>query len=197
MNRTQQFTYLRSKPVLITIVVALVVMLIWLVAFFLPQGSKASKLNAQVQKLNQQVSQQNAKLTLLRKTSKATPQLLAMLAQYQGYVPSQPDVLSGPSPFIDLIDATATKTGIKLSSISPGSVTAIPGLAFAGIPVTVSVQGTYDSLLSFIKAMYALPRLTSINTISVTGGGPNTNRSTSLAASLDMQIYTTAKPTTG
>ncbi len=197
MSRTQQFAVLRSRPVMITIIVALVVMLVWLVAFFLPEGSKASKLNAEVHQLDQQVSQQNAKLTLLRKTSKATPQLLAMLAQDQAYVPSQPDVLSGPSPFVDLIDATATKTGIKLSSISPGSVTAIPGLTYSGIPVTVAVSGTYDSLLSFIKAMYALSRLTTIGTISVSGGGITTNRSTNLTASLAMQIYTTAKPTAG
>lgn len=194
MNRTQQLAYLRSKPVLISLAVAAAVILIWLVAFYLPQSSKASKLSSEVQSLQHQVAQGNAKLAMLKRTSQATPELEALLAKYQGYVPDQADVLSGPSPYVDLLVSTANATGVKLVSITPGSVTAVPGLAFSGIPVTVALTGAYDSLFAFVKALYDLPRLTSIQSISVSGGGPGTNRSTPLTTSLTLQIYTTAKP---
>ncbi len=194
MNRTPQLTYLRSKPVLIAIVVAIVVILIWLVAFFFPENSKASKLQAQDHSLQSQVARDNAKLVALRATSKATPQLRTLEAQYASYVPAQPDVLNGPSPYVDMIDSTATRTGIKLTSITPGSVTAVPGLAFSGIPVSIAATGTYDALLSFIKAVYQLPRLTSIQSVSISGGGPTTNRGSTLTASMSLEVYTMARP---
>lgn len=194
MNRTQQLAFFRSKPMLIALAVALAVILIWLVAFFLPESSKATKLQAQDQSLQAQVARANARLAALRLTSKATPQLLALQHQYASYVPDQPDVLNGPSPYVDLLDNTATQTGIKLTSINPGAVTTVPGLAFSGIPISISATGTYDSMLSFVKALYQTSRLTSIQSISVSGGGPTTNRGSPLTASLSLEVYTTAKP---
>jgi Tfp pilus assembly protein PilO len=194
MNRNQQIAFLRSKPVLIALAVAALVVLIWLVAFFLPEGSKASKLRTQQQGLENQVAQDNAKLALLKRTSQATPQLEALLTRYQNYVPPQPDVLSGPDAYVNLLDSTATSTGVTLTSINPGTPVAVPGLTFTGIPVAISAKGTYDALLAFLKAVYALPRLTSVQSVTVGGGGPNTNRSTVLTSAMNLQIYTTAKP---
>ena len=60
--------------------------------------------------------------------------------------------------------------------------------------MTLTVTGTYDNLLTLITNIYALPRLTDINSLTVHGGGPKTTRSTPLQATLDLATFTTTKP---
>ena len=59
----------------------------------------------------------------------------------------------------------------------------------------MSVTGPYDNLLTFIKDIYGLPRLTQINALTISGGGPNTSRSTVLNMTATLTIFTTAKST--
>jgi hypothetical protein len=66
---------LRSPVVLIGLVGALVVVLIWLFAFFLPQGKKLNTLNTQEQALQVKQAGLEAQVAALQKTSEATPQL--------------------------------------------------------------------------------------------------------------------------
>lgn len=58
----------------------------------------------------------------------------------------------------------------------------------------LTVKGPYDSLLNLIKSIYSMPRLTDINDLAVKGGGPGTNRSTPLQATLDLVIFSSAQP---
>ena len=129
----------------------------------------------------------------LRATSRAVPKLLALQSQLNGLIPPTPDVFN----YITLMSNTVSAAGVHLVSITP-TTSGIPvtGTNLQGIPITLSTTGTYDSTLGFIKAIYALPRLTVINTMSISGGGPTTNRSTTLTESFSLTIYTSEKPTT-
>ncbi len=203
---------LRRTPILIGIVVGVVIVLIWLVAFFLPQGSKLSKLSAQQTQLQQEVTAGNAKVAHLKNTFEHAGQLEAMLSSMEAYVPSTPDIFKSTANYTSTLSAAGTAAGVTVTSVNPsGAHTPVDSSAstsstsstgsgksstasFTTIPITVQVTGTYDDLLSFIKGIYALPRLTVITSITVSGGGPGTSRTTVLKVDLSLVTFTTAKP---
>jgi Tfp pilus assembly protein PilO len=64
------------------------------------------------------------------------------------------------------------------------------------IPVSISASGTYDQTLAFIKALYALPRLTVISSVDISGGGTQTTRSTALQSTYSLDIFALPSATT-
>jgi Tfp pilus assembly protein PilO len=76
---------------------------------------------------------------------------------------------------------------VSVETVNPETAVASGNVAI--VPVTVSVRGTYDQTLAFIKALYALPRLTVISSIQISGGGTDTNRSTQLSDEFDLDIF--------
>jgi len=185
MSRAKFF---REPWVLITIGVTVVVVLVWLFAFFLPQGKKISKLDTQEQALSAQQAQLNARVAELQKTSAAQPELVALQAQFNQLVPTSPDLY----PYLlSLYNAVGT-SGLKLVSIGVQQSPPIPSATYTAIPITLSTTGTYDQTLSMIKIINNLPRLTVISALNLTGGGPGSTRSTPLQQSFTLAIYYTA-----
>jgi Tfp pilus assembly protein PilO len=88
--------------------------------------------------------------------------------------------------YITSISNAAAATGMQVSSVDPSPP--VTGGNVAVVPVTVGATGTYDQTLAFIKALYALPRLTIINQISISGGGTGTSRSTPLVAQFTLDV---------
>lgn len=183
---------LRRPPVIVAIVVAVVVLLIWLVAFFLPQGHKLSTLDAKQQSLQQDVDQGNAKVAQLKRTFQHATQLEAQQATMAAYVPSTPDIFKTTANYTGSLSSTVTAAGMSLTSVSPGQATTGTGSSMTIIPVTLVVKGSYDNLLTLIKDIYSTSRLTDINAVTVRGGGPGTDRSSTLTVTLDLAIFTTA-----
>jgi Tfp pilus assembly protein PilO len=190
MNKQTLTLPLKNRKIQMGAVGALVLIVVWLVAFFLPQGSQLAKYTTKEQTLQGQQALLEAKVAQLRKTSAATPQLLLLQAKYDAEVPSTTDVFN----YFTLISNTATASHITLSSITPGTgPNPVPGTSLEGIGFTLNTTGSYDNMLSFIKAIYALPRLTVINAVSVSGGGQQTSRATVLSETFTLTIFTTAK----
>ena len=109
-----------------------------------------------------------------------------MSKQLTAAVPNTADIFN----YITALQNTATAAGVTVTTLSPTQPVAATGERFATIAVQMTVTGTYDDTLALIKGLYALPRLTSINTVSITGGGPTTNRSTALTTALALTAYT-------
>jgi Tfp pilus assembly protein PilO len=188
---------LKRTPVLVAIAVAVVVVVVWLLAFFLPQGHKLSTLDAKQQALQQEVAAGNAKVAHLEHTFQHVGQLEAEQAKFEAYVPSTPDLFKSTANYTSSLSSTVAAAGMTLTSVSPGSARASSGSSTSSlttIPVVLTVTGPYDHLLTLITDIYALPRLTDINSLTVRGGGPKTTRSTPLQATLDLVTFTTATP---
>lgn len=192
-DKTSSLDVLKNRTVLISIVVALLVVVIWLVAFFLPEGSKLSKLNTQEQTLQTQVAAGNAKVAALKREALNTPALEAMSHQLSAAVPSTADIFN----YITSLQNAATAAGVTVNTLSPTQPSATTGQSFSTIAVQMDVTGTYDQILAFIKGLYGLPRLTSIESVAINGGGPTSNRGTLLTSAMALAAYTAAKPTTG
>lgn len=205
---------LKRPPVIIAIVVALLVLVIWLLAFFLPQGHKLSTLNAKEQTLQQLVDAGNAKVAHLKHTFEHVGQFEAKQTKFETYVPSTSDLFKTTANYTSSLSAAVAAAGLTLTSVAPSTARTATGSsasssgssasssasssgAVTSIPVVLTVTGPYDDLLKLITSIYSMPRLTLINSLDVRSGGPGTNRSSPLQATLDLAIFTTASaPTT-
>lgn len=187
-------TALKRPPVLIAIGVAFLVLVIWLLAFFVPQGHKLSTLNAKEQTLQQLVNEGNAKVAHLKHTFQHVGQFEAKQTKFEAYVPSTPDLFKTTANYTSSLSATVAAAGMTLTSVAPGSSRSAAGVTV--IPVILTVTGPYDNLLKLITSIYAMPRLTTISDLDIRNGGPGTNRSTALQTTLDMDIFTTAQAPT-
>ena len=179
-----------SRTLVIAIVVTLVVVLVWLVAFFNPQGHKLSGLQTQEQQAQSEQLQLESQLAILRADSKESPVLRALSQKLSAAVPS-----SDGGNYVYLgttLPDTATAAGVHIESISPG--TPVPAGSVSVTPISVATQGTYDQTLAFIKALYALPRLTVVTNLQLGGGGPGTTRGTVLQETIDLDIFAQASP---
>lgn len=181
----------RRRMVLVGLVVAAVVV-VWLFAFFLPQSRKLTSLQAERTALQQTVAQDDARLQHLRTEAHHVNQIDAMYRQLQGDVPATEQLYT----YIHTISRAAASAGVSITSLQPSSLAAVSGTAYSAVPITASVKGTYDHVLAFLKALYRLPRLTDVNTLSISGGGPGTNRGTVLSVSLQLAIFTSQKVAT-
>ena len=176
---------LRQRKVLLPAAAALLIALIWVVAVFNPQGHKLASVNASVQSAQNQQYALQARLDRLKIYSKESAKFEALAARLSTAVPSTTDVYS----YITALSNAASATGLKIASIGPG--TAVADGNVAAIPVTVAASGTYSQTLAFIEALYALPRLTVIEQLSITGGGNGTNRNTVLTDQFRLDIFAT------
>lgn len=180
---------LRNRKAMLAIGIAVVVVLVWLLAYFLPQGKQLSKYQAERQHLQAQEVALQARLRLLRETSKATPQLLQLQAKYGNLVPSSPDMYV----YISQMAATAAQAGVHLVSMTPSSTgTPITGTSLDSYPVVVVVSGNYGATLTFMQALYNMPRLTVINGLSISGGA--LGGGAQLNSTFNLSVYSTAQP---
>jgi len=174
---------LRQRKVVISALVGLFVILIWLVAVFNPEGHKLANVNSQVEQAQSAQSALQLRLAKLRHYSKESAQFIALGQRLSAAVPATTDVYD----YITAISNAAQASGVKVSSLDPSGPQAAGNVTV--IPVTVSASGNYGQTLAFIKALDALPRLTVITQISITGGGAGTNRSAVLTDQFGLYIF--------
>ncbi len=172
--------------------VAVVVVVVWLFAFFLPQSRRLTSLQSQRTTLQQTVAQDDARLQRLRTEAQHVGQIDAMYRKLHGDVPATEQLYT----YIRTISRAAASAGVSITSLQPSSLVAATGTAYSAVPITAAVKGTYDHVLAFLTALYKLPRLTDVNSLSISGGGPGTTRGTVLSVSLDLAIFTSQKVAT-
>lgn len=183
---------LRQRKVVISAAVALFVLLIWVVAIFDPVSHKLSSVNTQVQAAQAEQATLQTRLDRLRIYSKESAQFEALAQRLSAAVPPTTDIYD----YITAISNAASSTGVKVESIAPSTNSSAKGVTV--IPVTVSATGTYGQTLAFIKALDALPRLTVIDQVAISGGGTGSSRGTQLTDqfNLDILAQPSATPTT-
>lgn len=192
MSATRIRVKISGRSVLVALG-AVAVLVAWILAFYLPQTHKLTALNTQRATLQSTVTTDEAHLERVKTEAQHVTQIRAMYNEFEGYVPSTESLY----PYIHTISSAAKATGVTITSLSPGTLSTATGTAYSAIPITASVRGTYDHLLAFIKRLYDLPRLTDVNSFSISGGGPRTSRSTVLSATFELAIFTSQRPSGG
>jgi len=195
MAATDRLAGIKNRTMLIIVGGSVLVLLIWYVAYFAPSGKQLGAIGTQTQTAQTEQAQLNSELARLRSYSKETG-TLALLSQRLGAaLPPTTDIYD----YITALSNAGTAANVKISSIDPG--TAQVDGPVSVIPVSIAVSGTYDQTLAFMRALYALPRLTVISSVDISGGGSATTRSTSLQSTYSLEIFAlpsaTAPPSTG
>ena len=171
---------------LLVVLGVLAVVVAWALAFYVPEAHKLAALDAQRTTLESTVTADEAHLQQVKREDQHIAQIRAMQDQLGGYVPSTESLYS----YIRTISHAAKASGVKVTSLAPSPLVAVTGTSYSAVPISASVRGTYDHLLSFIKHLYDLSRLTDVNGLTISGGGPSTGRSTVLTASFQLAIFT-------
>ncbi|HVC14971.1 MAG TPA: type 4a pilus biogenesis protein PilO [Acidimicrobiales bacterium] len=172
---------------------AVAVLVAWVLAFYLPQTHKLHGLNGQRASLQSIVAADQARLQRVKKEAAHVSEITAIHDRLQGYAPSSERLYT----YIHTISAAAKSAGVKITSLSANGLAPVPSTSYSAVPVTATIKGTYDELLTFLKRLYDLPRLTDVNDVYVSGGGRGSNRGTLLSVTLQLAIFTSQTPSTG
>lgn len=127
---------------LIAIVLVLVVVLAAWFAVLSPQRSKAASLDAQIGDANLQLASTRSLMA-----SPAAHQSAGQLAQLQHALPDDADM----SDIIRELSRAASKTGVRIDSITPS--TAVPAAGVQAVPITLGVSGRYFRIANFMHEL--------------------------------------------
>jgi Tfp pilus assembly protein PilO len=174
MNRLQgiNFDMLKSKVVLITTGIVIVLFIVWWFAWMTPEASKLATVQQQIMADNTTATQLNMELILLKAERKLVLRELPYLKKVTVAIPPTED----PPGIVDSLNTLANKTGCDLLSVTPSnfpSPSSVTGLSV--IPVTFSVTGVHKNLFAFLKNFYAMTRLMTIDSVSLAPGGTTPN----------------------
>jgi len=173
---------------------ALFVLLILWLALVSPQNSKLSALQAQSTTLQGQETALNARLTALRSEGQKLSSNCVDLQKITTQIPSvqsPTDIDAEESSFESQFNALAGSAGVSLAQFggftpaSSGTTAATPTTGSASatgvtaVPTTLSVQGNYSQITSFINGLDSFPRLFVIQKFTLAFGAASTAASTS------------------
>jgi len=147
---------------------ALVFIFVVYAALISPQGHKLSKLHVTETQLQSQQAQLQTEIIGLRRDKADFASNCAKLGTALTEIPTAPDV----SQFLQQVTNLAVATG---NANTPSiSVLEAPSSSSAGgatpVQVSLTLNGNYGQMSSFIKGLDSFPRLFTITQLSVNGG---------------------------
>ena len=127
---------------LFAVVLVLVVVIAAWFAILSPQHSKAAALDAQIGDANVRLASTQALLS-----STTAQQSTAQLAQLRRALPDDAEM----SEIIRELSRAASKTGVRVDTITPS--TPVPAAGAQALPITLSVSGRYFRIANFIHEL--------------------------------------------
>jgi Pilus assembly protein, PilO len=166
------------------VIVAMIALLGWIV----PEGHKVSTANAQKITLEAQETSLQAEINGLKDESTHEPANCSALRQDLQLVPETPTA----DLFLHQISQLATDSGTQTPSIGiTSSGTAAAGAGGAQtVGITLSVAGTYQQVLNFLNGLdnvHALQRLFSVGSVTLSNGQSQASSNTKTSYSLQLQ----------
>jgi hypothetical protein len=170
----------------------LVIALIALSAWILPEGHKVSAANAQNATLLSQETALQAQIAGLEHESKNEPANCSTLRQDETLVPGSPTV----DAFLHQISQLATNVGTQTPSVGIGSSTGAATSTGGAqtVQITLSVSGTYQQALNFLKGLdnpQSLTRLYSVSSANLSSGGSSGSSTATYTLNIVGNIYYT------
>jgi Tfp pilus assembly protein PilO len=133
---------------LIAVVLVLVVVLAGWFAVLSPQRSKAADLDAQIGDANIQLASTQSLLN-----SPEANQSAAQLAQLRRALPEEADM----SDIIRELSRAASRTGVRIDSITPSTPVSAAGAQ--AVPITLAVSGRYFRIANFMHELRTRARV--------------------------------------
>jgi Tfp pilus assembly protein PilO len=171
-----------NRRLLIPIGAGLMVLVLWYVALWSPQGSSLSKAKKRTEEAIAKRDNLRTQITRLQESQKDQPLKQAQLETMRVAIPDDPNL----AQFILDANDAASKAGIDFLSITPTppsqggattATTAAGGSAAAAaaltpIKIAMTISGGYFQVLNFINLLNALPRIVVVDGLSLSGSSP-------------------------
>jgi Tfp pilus assembly protein PilO len=182
MSTVQEY----RNPILIA-VVGVVVAIILYAAFYSPQSSKLSTLQAQETTLQAQQAQLQSQLTVLQTEKQKLPANCADLEKISNQIPSvqsSSDLAAEQSSFYDQLTTLVGTSGTSIPTFSWGSAgSASTGTGVTPVPVGMTISGNFGQMSAFVAGLDSFPRLFTIQTFTLSLGGASSTTSNTAASS--------------
>jgi len=175
-----------KRPIVIASLLGVLLVAIgWWFAWMSPESAKLASVRAQQVQAETTRSALLFRLEELQHDAKQAKAAATYLSRFGRAIPSYPDA---PGLVVQVYDL-ATRDNVKLLSITDNSL--IADGRYSTIPVSVNVSGGHDNVLSFVKGIYSIPRLLTIQSLSLSGtGNVNQSSSVSTTATISATAYT-------
>jgi len=168
-----------KRVIAIAVAAAVVLVGVWYVVLWSPQGHSLHKANTQTATAKVQQASLRAQIATLQQEQTQLPAAQAKLSTLQLDLPNT----AALDKLVDQINADAAANGVDWQSISPAKpANYAPGYTPAGAagfpagmqPYTVnlSVKGSYAQVTKFITGLYSISRLFDVDSVNLSGVGP-------------------------
>lgn len=179
---------------------AAVLLLLWYLFLWSPQGKNIDKARERKEAAEQQAQELTVRLDRLREQKRTEAATRGQIELLRVAIPDQPNL----AQFILDTNDAATRSGVDFLSVAPtppaAATTPITGTATppAEIRLALNITGGYFQVIDFVNRLNELPRLVVIDTLNVTVSGEATQLSVQLAARMFVSaVPPGAAPATG
>jgi len=162
---------MKTKNLMVSILVAVLVLALWYTMLLKPTRSKVSKTKADAQAQEDKLAPLQTQLAQARADAANAAQIKAELASLQQALPNTPALAA----FIRDANATASASGVAWQSVTHAPP--VPGIGgIESITVGIQVKGTYGEVLDYVGKLAAMKRLLVVDNLQLattTSGGSN------------------------
>jgi Tfp pilus assembly protein PilO len=153
---------MKTKNLMVSILVAVLVLALWYTMLLKPTRSKVSKVKSDTQVQQDKLAPLQAQLAQARADAANAAQIKAQLASLQEALPDNPAL----AEFVRNADATASAAGVAWQSVSHATPT--PGVGgINSITVGIQVKGTYAQVLDYVGRLAAMKRLLVVDNLQL------------------------------
>jgi Tfp pilus assembly protein PilO len=194
-----------NRRLLIPIGVGVVLVLLWFVALWSPQGSALSDARKKASDAMQQGATLRDQLKRLQDSRRDQPLKQSRLETLRVAIPDDPSLAqfildandAASIAGIDFLSVTPTPPSAQGQATTPTTVAgAAGGAAGAPVPIRIAmtISGGYFQVLDFMNRLNGLPRLVVIDSVTMTAQAA----ATQLQVTLQERIFTTSsRPVAG
>lgn len=155
---------MNRRTVAVAFGAALLLLVVWFVFLWGPQGGKLSDAEERRDAAEAQNGALEVRLARLRDAQDRAPDLLADLDELRAAVPDEPDL----AQFILDANEIATTAGVEFLSIAPGVPTANEAGGPPVITLSINVTGGYFEVLDYLTRLDGLARIVVVDSLSLT-----------------------------
>lgn len=171
---------MNKRVIAIAVAAAVVLVGVWYVVLWSPQGHSLHKANVQTASAKAQQVALRAQIATLEQEQTQLPAAQAKLNILQLDLPNTASL----DKLIDQINTDAAANGVDWQTVSPAKpATYTPGYTAtgaAGFPanmqpytVNMTVKGSYAQVTKFISGLYSISRLFDVDSVNLSGVGPS------------------------
>ncbi|MDD3759629.1 MAG: type 4a pilus biogenesis protein PilO [Acidithiobacillus sp.] len=178
---------LKAKAIIAAVIIILLGVFAWF-WFISPENDKYHDLHLQVESMKEQVRQKQLLAANLPAYQK---QIQEMKQRFQRFLSQLPNRAQIPS-LLDDVTLAGRSRGLEFTLFQP--LPEVNKNFYAEIPVKINVVGTYNDMGRFVAAVAAMPRIVTINdiTISPTAGASGPVSPAKALAAQQLQMFCVA-----